>query len=249
MGEKLMSDVLKRLFVGANIECGQGVSCTINRISITPGYYSNVCYVIRYSRNGTEFELIVELYQIGKVVVTYHKLNDDPISNDLDLLNAMRLNTFNSDEDKYLFFEDGVARSVLTSPWGLVSLLIWNDRLNMNRGLDEGFKMFPQYVCGYSPAEAGTRKPLPRDYVYGLGDYTFSLEKNYVKFSDMVVHSVDMYQNVCYIGYSGFHTPCSLKLVRRGESIFSSCWYAQQKDITSLDQFLSLLALNEKMPL
>jgi hypothetical protein len=245
MGEKLMSDIIERLKEGAIIECGLGVSCKINQISTTLGYYSYVRYVIRYSRNEKEFELSVELRQNGKVVVTYHKLNSDPICNDLDLLNAMRLNAFNSDKDKDLFFKYIVARSVLTSPWGLVSLLIWNDRLNMNRGLDESFKMFPQYVCGYYPAKEGIKKPLPRDYVYGLEDYKFSLVTNDYKYTQMIVLSVDMYQDVCYIGYCRFHTPYSLKLVRRGESIFSSCWYAHVKVITSVEEFFSLLALND----
>ncbi len=242
-----MSDVLERLYEGAVIECGPGVICTIKKIYTTRGYYSFYCYFIRYLRDQKEFELSVELYEIGnEVVVTYHKLNYDSISNDLDLLNAMRLNTFNSDEDKDLFLKDSAARSVLTSPWGLVSLLIWNDRLNMNKGLDEGFMLFPQYVYGYlPPSSEGVKKPMPPGYVYRLGDYLFSLVKKHVNNSEMTVLSVDLYQNVCYIGYSRFHEPYSLKLVRRGDSIFSSCWYARKGVITSVDDFISLLALND----
>jgi hypothetical protein len=243
MGDKLMSDISTLSIVGAIIECGKGVSCTIKRISTGSGFYSHIRHSIGYSRNGAEFELTVELYRDGNVVVCYHKLDDSPISNDLDLLNAMRLNTFNSKENKDFFFTDIVDRSVLTSPWGLVSLLIWNDRLNMNEGLDEWFGVLPQYVYGCTENRLELRL-LPL-YIPERGDYRFSLQKKHYNNWEMIVLSVDMYQNVCYIGYSRMHNPYCLKLVRRGDSVFSSCWYAQNKIIASVDEFISMLALNE----
>ena len=232
-----MSDILKLLKKNVDIVCGSGVICTIKDVcpqTTSDGY--EMIY-LTYLKNKLKHKLSVILKE-GDVRVVYKTANNYQIFNDLDLLNAMRINADfkrsigNADP----LFTDIIGDSDLKSSWGLSSLLIWNDALKMNTEPDTD--LHPQYVYA-------TENTSP-EHVPELQDYTFALIRKWTHSTDMVIRCAAIGQNNCYVEYNFWHVKYVMRLVRRGDSIFSARWHTAVKIITSVDEFFDILASNSK---